>query len=534
MKILYNANIHTLDGKQPLVSAAALDGERILAVGSDDVVLGEFKGKGEAINLEGFTIIPGLMDAHIHLEQYALGLSKIDAGTETRQECLERVAMEARAAAPGEWLLGHGWNQNIWPEGYGYADDLDKAAPENPVFMTAKSLHAAWVNSSALRLAGISPDTEDPPGGRISRDTKGTPDGLLFEGAIALVENVIPLTSGDDTVAALCAALPVLWEMGLTGAHDFDRSSCFQALQVLNQRKLLKFRVLKSVPVEDLPHAVTLGLRSGFGDDYLRIGQVKIFADGALGPRTAAMLQPYKNEPDNRGMLLVDSEELFEYGRLAMENGFGLAVHAIGDRANHEVLKGFGMLRDYKAPQEHVGININAEYIRHRIEHVQVLHPDDVKSLADLGIIASMQPIHATSDMHMVDSCLGERAEFAYAWQSQFESGAVLAFGSDAPVETPDPFVGLHAAVSRRRADGSPSPQGWHPEQRLPFGEALKAYTSGAAYAANQEDRLGKLIPGYLADLIVLDTDPFLCEPEQLLEIKVLRTMVGGEWVFMR
>ncbi len=282
MKILYNANIYTLDDKQPLVSAAALDRGRILAVGSDNTLLKEFEGKAEKINLEGRTIIPGLVDAHIHLEKYALSLSKINAETDSQAECLDRVTREAHDSAPGEWLLGHGWNQTNWPEGYGYAHDLDEAAPDNPVYLTAKSLHAAWVNSAALKLAGISVETDDPPGGRIGRDSEGKPDGLLFEGAMELVKNVIPETSLPETVAALEKALPVLWEMGLTGAHDFDQSRCFQALQILNIQKKLKFRVLKSVPVEDLPHAVALGLRPGFGDDYLRIGQVKIFSDGAL------------------------------------------------------------------------------------------------------------------------------------------------------------------------------------------------------------------------------------------------------------
>ena len=233
-------------------------------------------------------------------------------------------------------------------------------------------------------------------------------------------------------------------------------------------------------------------------------------------------------------MLLVDSEELFEHGRMAVENGFGLAVHAIGDRANHEVLKGFRMLRTYEQEQLGTGLNKQDYSIRHRIEHVQVLHPGDVGSLAEMGIIASMQPVHATSDMQMADKYWGERTRYAYAWRSQIEAGASLAFGSDAPVETPDPFVGLHAAVTRQRVDGSPSPQGWHPEQRLAFSEALEAYTTGAAYAAGMEDRLGKLSPGYLADLVVLDTDPFSCPAEQLLEVQVLRTMVAGEWVFGR
>jgi hypothetical protein len=251
---------------------------------------------------------------------------------------------------------------------------------------------------------------------------------------------------------------------------------------------------------------------------------VKAFADGALGPRTAAMLQPYMGEPDNQGMLLLDAEELYERGRLAVENGLSLAVHAIGDRANHEVLDAYAQLKKLGAGKN----------LRHRIEHVQLIHPGDARRLAELGIIASMQPIHAPSDMLMADRYWGERAAFSYAWRTQLEQGAVLAFGSDAPVESPNPFWGLHAAVTRRRRDGTPGPDGWYPTQRLTVSEALQGFTSGAAYAAGLEDRLGKLAPGFLADLILLDTDPFNCQPDRLPDIQVLATMIGGEWVWKK
>jgi hypothetical protein len=282
-------------------------------------------------------------------------------------------------------------------------------------------------------------------------------------------------------------------------------------------------RVIKSIPLEDLTHAVELGLRSGFGDDFLRIGSVKIFADGALGPHTAAMLQPFENEPENRGMLMMDAEELYEHGRLAVENGLSLAVHAIGDRANHEVLNAFAQIR------QHEVVKLP---LRHRIEHVQIIHPDDAPRLAAMGVIASMQPVHATSDMLMADRYWGMRSALAYGWRTQLNNGAILAFGSDAPVEVPNPFWGLHAAVTRQRPDGSPGPEGWYPVQRLSLIEALQAYTGGAAYAAGMEDRLGKLAPGYLADLLILDHDPFNCSPEEIRDIHPLATMVGGEWVW--
>jgi predicted amidohydrolase YtcJ len=247
--------------------------------------------------------------------------------------------------------------------------------------------------------------------------------------------------------------------------------------------------------------------------------------DGALGPRTAAMFQPYLNESGNRGVLNLDGEELFELGRQAADVGLGMTVHAIGDRANHEVLNAYQQLRTYETEK-------GLPHLRHRIEHVQLLHPDDAARLAQLNVVASMQPIHATSDMLMADKYWGERSALAYAWRTQLDAGAHLAFGSDAPVESPNPFWGIHAAVTRRRADGSPNPDGWHPEQRLTMQEAVEGFTTGAAYAAYAENRLGKLARGYLADLIVLDKDLFTCDPEEVKDLRSSATMVGGDWVW--
>jgi predicted amidohydrolase YtcJ len=526
MKILFNAHIHTLDPKNPNTTAIAIDGGRVVALGDDASLRQEFGGRGESQDMHGSILMPGLTDAHIHLEHYALFLQVVDCETPTRAECLRRVSERARQLPPGTWLLGHGWNQNLWPEGFGAAADLDAVAPDHLVFLTAKSLHAAWANSAALRLAGVNAATPDPQGGRLGRDAAGSPDGILFESAVDLVARVIPESTPEQVAQAIRLAQPVLWRMGLTGAHDFDRRRCFAALQILHQRGELRLRVLKSIPLENLSEAVELGLRSGFGDDILRIGHVKAFADGALGPQTGAMLQPYEGNPQNRGMLLMDAEELLEHGRLAAENGLPMAVHAIGDRANHEVLEAFARLRQFEAERL-----AGQPRLRHRIEHVQVLHPADVGRLAQLNVIASMQPIHATSDMEMADRHWGQRSALAYAWRAQLQYGAALAFGSDAPVESPNPFWGLHAAVTRQRADGAPGPQGWYPEQRLTFSEALWAFTAGAAYAAGMEDRLGRLAPGYLADLLALETDPFTCPPEALREIRPDAVMFNGEWV---
>ncbi len=552
MKLLHNARVHTLHPAQETASALLIERGEILAVGGDELL----DSRAEKFDLGGRVVLPGLTDAHIHLQHYALSLQKVDCETSTLEECLRRVGERVKSAKPGEWTLGHGWNQNEWSaltpspsphserggsaefpspviglgvrgEGgyWPHASHLDSIAPNHPVYLTAKSLHAAWANSAALRLAGITASTPNPENGELQRDEHGQPTGILLESAMELVSAKIPQPSVDAVAESIRAAQPILWRMGLTGVHDFDRRVCFMALQQLHARGELKLRVVKNIPVEDLEHAHALGLRSGFGDHRLRIGGVKAFMDGALGPRTAAMFQPYLNDGENRGILNMDGEHLFEIARRAADVGLAMTVHAIGDRANHEVLDAFEQLRGYERER-------GLPALRHRIEHVQVIHPDDAARLAQLDVIASMQPIHATSDMLMADRYWGERVRLAYAWRTQLSHGARLAFGSDAPVESPNPFLGLYAAATRRRADDSAESTGWVPEEKLTVREAVEAYTIGAAYAAGMESRLGRLAPGCLADLIVLEKDPFTCRAEELLTLQSSATMVGGEWVW--
>ena len=523
MIILHNARIHTLDAAHPIASAIAIDSGLILAVGGDEL-LDEYE-RAECEDMGGCVILPGLTDGHIHLKEYALSLQIVDCEVETKDEILLRVAERRRQTLSGEWVRGHGWNQNSWGGEWPSAADLEAVTPDNPTYLTAKSLHVAWANPLALKLAGINPSTPDPANGSIQRDINGVPTGILLEEALKLVESVIPEPTPEDLVKNIQQAIAGLWRMGLTGVHDFDKRTCFQALQLLRERGDLFFRVVKSIPLELLPHAVALGLRTGFGDDFLRIGSVKLFADGALGPHTAAMIESYVDEPQNRGILILDNEQLFEHACLAAKNGLSLAVHAIGDRAVHEVLEGFTRLRAFE--REH-----GLQSFRHRIEHVQTIRPEDAGRLAELDVIASMQPIHAPSDMVMADRLLGGRAAFSYAWRTQIQHGARLVFGSDAPVESPNPFRGLHAAVTRRRMDGSPGTEGWFPEQRLTIQEALEGFTLGPAFAAGMEDRLGRLSIGFLADLIVVETDPFTSDPADLLSIQPKATMVGGEWVW--
>jgi predicted amidohydrolase YtcJ len=523
MIILSNARIYTFHPDQSVVSTLVLDGERIVAAGGEEL-LAEFDG-AEAQDMRGRVILPGLTDAHLHLQEYALSRQVVGCEVPTREECLRRVGERARGTPPDGWIRGHGWNQNDWGGTWPSASDLDAAASGHPAYLTAKSLHVSWANHAALQLAGVTASTPDPAVGFIQRDAAGDPTGLLFEGAMKLVEAAIPEPAPEQLAGSLKGLLPDLWRVGLTGVHDFDRRTCFQALQLLHGRGELRLRVVKSIPAELLPQAAALGLRTGYGDERLQLGPVKLFADGALGPHTAAMFDPYVDDPQNRGILGLDGEAVFGLGCQAADSGLSLAVHAIGDRAVHEVLNGFARLRLYEREN-------GLPALRHRIEHVQVLRAQDAGRLAELGIIASMQPVHAPSDMLTADRCWGERAALAYAWKTLLQQGARLAFGSDAPVELPNPFLGLHAAVTRQRPDGSPGPDGWHPEQRLTFREALEGFVLGPAYAAGKESSLGRLARGYLADLIVLEQDPFTCGPDELRTLQPAATMIAGEWVW--
>lgn len=521
--LLRNGRIYP-DATDPRPAGALLIADGfVVAVGEEANGRAESADVIEILDLKGRTVLPGLCDAHIHLEKYGRALSMIDCEAE-KAVVLERVRERAVQLPPGAWILGHGWNQNTWG-GHGTAAELDAVAPENPVYLTAKSLHAAWTNTAGMRLAGLHSASPDPPGGGLVRDASGSPTGVLLEAAMTLVAERIPQPTTEAVVADLVAAQDTLWRFGLTAVHDFDGSRCFEALQVLHSERRLGLRVLKSIPAERIEDAIALGLRGGFGDDRLRIGHLKLFADGALGPRTAAMLRDFDDQPGNTGILLLDRESIFETGVRASRIGLPLAIHAIGDRANHEVLEGLASLRAYERENF-------LPALRHRIEHLQLLHPDDVARPAALGVVASMQPIHATSDMPMAIPAWGERSRWGYAWKSQKERGVLLAFGSDAPVESPNPFEGLHAAVTRRRVNGAPGPEGWIPEEKLTIADALAGFTAGPAATAGMADRVGKLAPGFHADLIVLEDDPFTLDPGGLAGLRPVATMVAGAWVY--
>ena len=447
--ILFNGNIITLDAKQPRVSALAVSYGRVAALGTDAEIRRLADGATAAFNLDGKTILPGLTDAHLHWEWQSRALRSVDVfEAESKQQALERVRRRVEQTAAGEWIEGQGWAQSLW-EGGAFPDksDLDAVAPDNPVILEAKSGHASWVNSRALERAGITGSSPDPGGGKIQRDAHGEATGILLESAMDLVREKVPNPTPGQLADMMAEAQQAALQSGITMIHDFDEPSSLAALQILRERGALSLRVLKHINQKWLDAAIESGIRTGFGDDWIRMGALKLFADGALGPKTALMFAPYEGEPDNYGIAVVDKEEMVEYVSRASAYGLSATIHAIGDKAVHDVLDVFEVVRG-----EELQRGESAASRRHRIEHVQIMHPQDLRRLSELDVIASMQPIHATSDMAMADRYWGERTEYAYNPRIQLDYGARIAFGSDAPVEPFDPLLGIHAAVTRQRA----------------------------------------------------------------------------------
>jgi predicted amidohydrolase YtcJ len=521
-KVLYNAEVHTFDDTNSVHDALAIENSRIMAVGENSQIR-DLKGpETEIIDLKGASVLPGFTDAHIHLKQYALTLDQVDCETSTREACLERVRDKAAHTPPGAWIRGHGWNQNMWDR-YGTCAELDAVAPQNPVYLTAKSLHAAWANTPALSQADLDDKTPDPPRGKLAREADGSLTGILFEDAMRLVSQKIPPAASDQILQAIKHAQNQLLMLGITSVHDFDGPACFAALNQLRQAGTLRLRVVKNFRRESLDSMLDLGLASGLGDLQLKIGNLKLFADGALGPQTAAMLEPYEGTDSALGMLTEDEGSLTAIGRSAIKAGIGLAIHAIGDRANREVLNA---LEKLIAERSQRGLPA----LQHRMEHLQLMHPDDIQRPGILGIAASMQPIHAVSDMEMANRKWGARTRTSYAWKSQLRAGAKLVFGSDAPVEPPNPFLGIHAAITRRNPDGTPSTEGWIPEERISVLEALTAYVKTPHMIAGWGSALGKLVPGYLADIVIISERP-LEIVDEWLTVKPAGVMSNGAWI---
>jgi predicted amidohydrolase YtcJ len=524
--VLLNGNIHTMDAATPRAQAIAIGGNKVLATGSDGEMRIRLAPEGKAIDLKGRTVTPGFTDSHLHFMSYGISLREIDlAGVPSLEEALARVAARAETTAAGQWLTGRGWDHTLWKGGdFPRRQDLDRVAPEHPVWLRRKCGHAGWANTRALAAAGITAKTPDPPGGAIEHEPDtGMPTGILKETAMDLVADLFEDPSLEEATSAIQVAIANAHKLGLTGVHTMEGAAAFRAFQALEASGALQLRILMQIPEDNLDAAIQAGLRSGFGNERLRIGGVKAFADGALGARTAYMLKAYEGEPDNYGIAVSEADHLNDLVGKAARAGIAAFIHAIGDRSNREVLDAVELSR--KAGE---GLDL-----RHRIEHTQLLHPDDIPRLAELGVIASMQPIHATQDMLVADEIWGERcAKGAYAWRSLLDAGTVLAFGSDSPVEDLSVMQGIHAAVTRRRPDGSPGPDGWYPDERLTVQQAVYAYTAGAAYASGEEGIKGTLSPGKLADLVLLSQDIFAIEPMRILDTEVAATMFDGVFVY--
>jgi len=479
--------------------------------------------KEQRVDLNGKFVLPGLIDAHGHVLGLGQNLMLADLRDATSQS--DAVAMVAKFAqgTPGaEWILGRGWNQENWTiKQFPSAESLDEISSDKPIYLTRVDGHAAWANSKALEIAGITADTVSPDGGEIIRDAQGNPTGVLIDNAMNLVEQKIPATSAQQQEEALKLAFNHLLERGITGVHDAGVDALTLSVYkdlAAKQNMPLRIYAMLSATEPKLPELLDAGHYVS-ADDKLTVRSVKIYGDGALGSRGAALLKPYHDAPDQHGLMVTSQERIRELYELIIPHGFQINTHAIGDRANRIVLDEY----------EHAFETIGGRNLRHRIEHSQIVHPDDIPRFKELNIIASMQPTHATSDKNMAEDRLGKaRMKGAYAWQTFEKQGTIIAAGSDFPVELADPFFGLHAAVTRQDRDNHPE-GGWYAHEKLSLEQALRAFTLDAAYAAGQEQILGTLEPGKWADFIVLDHDPFAREAAILWQNTVNATYVVGK-----
>ncbi len=520
--LLIADRVHPLGGHAP-ARALLVRGGRVAALG-DEARLRALASSGVRVErLEGATLTPGITDAHVHLSTWALNRRRIDLhGVASLAEAVSRVAAAAAASPGGGWLLGQGWNRHRLERLPGRGD-LDRVAPGRPVLLESNDIHSAWLNGEALRRCGISRDTPDPSGGEIVRDPRsGEPTGLLLEEAKKLALPHVPAPAEAELLDALLDAQHEAHRLGVTGVHSVEVHG-LRDFEGLRQRGELRLRVLQHVQLDQLDRAVAAGLRSGFGGEWIRVGGVKMFLDGALGSRTAWLREPYAGGADDRGIRTLSDGDFREAVRRAADAGIASAVHAIGDAAVELALRVLG--EEIPAPPA----------LPHRIEHLQLCPPELWDRAGRAGIVASMQPAHLLTDIPAAERHWGHRrSRGAYAFAPLLRAGATLAFGSDVPVETIDPRAGLFAAMRRETWDGPWKGEAWFPEHRLTAAEALSAYTEGPALAAGIAERQGRLLPGYDADLVAWDRDPLAAPPDELRTMGCLLTMVGGEVVHRR
>jgi len=522
--LLVNGRILTLRGRS--FRALSIKNGRVEAVGTSRNLRSRCEPCTTTIDLRGRLAVPGFTDSHVHLAALAASRREVNLrSAASLEKALQRVASRARRTAPGTWITGGRFDKNRWGDAFPTRRDLDRVASEHPVALSSRDGHSLWVNSPALRACRITAKTPAPPGGEIALDHRGQPSGILLEGATALVYGSPAFSRPDADEDGLRWALRYLARRGITSIHAMDDIPVLLQLQKLREAGMLDQRITIYPPFSALDDLVAAGMRSGFGDEWIRIGGLKLFVDGALGSQTAWLFEPYENvHPKSAGIPVVSEKELQESVRRAAEAGFACAIHAIGDRANAAALSAIEAAQD--CPTR----------LPHRIEHAQLVRPEDIPRFQQAGVVASMQPCHILGDIGAAQRYWGERSRDAYPIRSLLRTGTTLAFGSDTPVETDDPLAGIYAAVCRQDPDGNP-PEGWYrKDQGIRVRDALRAYASGPAMATGEADRKGVLEPGsrYLADIVVLSHDITKLDGRSLLEARVDMTIVGGRIRYQR
>ena len=524
-KTFINANGYTFSGDEVIsFETMIIENGKIVDVGGSEL---SENPSGEIIDLEGKTVLPGLIDAHGHV--MGLGYQELNvnlAGIETLEATLDTIKAYAEANPELEWIQGRGWNQTLWEENeFPTAADLDEVVDDRPVWLTRVDGHAAWANTKAMELAGISRETPDPQGGKVIRDRAGNATGVFIDAAENYINQIVPEPTEVEMELALEKALEQMARMGLTSVHDagmgvetWNLYKDFADAGKMTTRIYAMIRGTGSA-FDELSEN---GPINSYANDRLALRSVKISADGALGSRGAAMKEPYSDDPGNRGLLFYDQEELNEMVMKSVGNGYQTNIHAIGDRANDVVLNAFENAKEEYGDQG----------LRHRVEHAQIVSLQDIPRFVELDLIASMQATHATSDKNMAEDRVGpDRIKGGYAWQKFLDQGTIIANGSDFPVEHSNPFYGLYSSVTRQDHEGNP-PGGWYPEEALSREETLRSFTIDAAYAAHQEDILGTLEAGKWADFVVIDRDFFEVPAIEIWQTNVLETWVAGEKVY--
>ena len=523
--VLVGGTVWTGSPDQPLAEGIAVSGDTIVAVGSEEQIRPRVGTETRVVELDGRFLMPGFIDTHTHFLDGGFRLSSVDLrSADSREEFARRLSRYAEGLEDGEWILGGDWDHEMWGGELPDREWIDAVTPRNPVFVTRLDWHMALANTRALELAGLDPDVSSPVGGEIVRNPAGRMTGVFKDEAMSLVSSHIPEPTEAQRDSALQAAIRHAVSLGVTGITDMGSWGDLETYARAWRDGDLGLRVYAFVPLSTADSLARRVEAEGRGDDWLRIGGLKGFVDGSLGSGTALFEEPYSDEPDNTGLWVTPLEELREQVERAERAGLQVAIHAIGDRAIRHLLDLYAEVEREHGPRDR----------RFRVEHAQHLGPGDAARFAELGVVAAMQPYHAIDDGRWAERRIGpDRARLTYAFRSLLGAGAVVAFGSDWTVAPLDPMLGIYAAATRRTLDGA-HPDGWVADQKIDVESALRAYTSAAAFAGFMEDRTGTLAPGRLADLVVLDSNPLAAAPEDLRDIRVEMTIVGGREMYAR